>query len=241
MSCVQEQLLNRIFQLKETMDVTLIVPNDDREVRAHRLVLMGASEFFEKRFNGPWANEIPAGGIETVTMADVTYETLDTLVTFIYTNKLQFTPTSTVRMAILAADYLMMTDVLKTLSGYVASHIDSLNVCEIYPISNKLTPDVAVQLRDRVRTLLEDGHVPVDIGFLDYKEFYSLISSPRNEIEYLTNFHHRIHEKSDTHAVVRVQAMHIWLQTKPQDRQKYVLPLLAIIAFPIDTEVGFVF
>lgn len=239
MSSVHQDVLLTNFQLKDTMDVALKVPNDDREVPAHRKVLMGASEFFATRFKDSWTPENPTEGKETVTVdvAGVTYETLDLIVTFIYTNKLEFTPRSTVRMAILAADYLLMTDALKALSEYVASHMKSLSICDIYPVANKLAPKVASKLRFRVQTQLEEGTVPEDIGLLDYEDLLNLIRSPWVDYHIYSNSDSdepecQFYRMSDIECVtIRVQAIQAWLNAKPQERQKDVLPLLASIAF----------
>lgn len=239
MSGVQEQVLSSIFQLKETMDVTLIVPDDDREVRAHRLVLMGASEYFNKRFSGPWDTETPIEGVKTVIVTNVTHDTLDLLVSFIYTNQLQFTETSTVPMAILAADYLMMTNVLKALSAYVSSHIDTLNIWELYPLANKLMPEVASTLRDRVRSQLQDVPVPSEVGCLEYEEFYDLVCGNKDEIEYFTDCEYS--EGADPLTLARVEAIQRWLKANPEKRQKHILSLLASIPFPSDTGVRFCF
>lgn len=255
MSGVQEQVLSSIFQLKETMDVTLIVPDDDREVRAHRVVLMGASEYFNKRFSGPWDTETPIEGVKTVIVTNVTFETLDLLVAFIYTNQLQFTETSTVPMAILAADFLMMTNVLKALSGYVSSHIETLNIWELYPLANKLTPEVAATLRDRVRSQLQDGPVPSEVGCLEYEEFYDLVCGNKEEMGYFvedgvfqggrrhynfTDSDDESHEGADPLTLARVEAIKLWLKTNPEKRQKHILSLLASINFPSDTGAEFI-
>lgn len=247
MSEVTGKLLWKLYKDKLGADIILIVPGDDREILCHRAVLMGASEYFATRLNGPWTASTADGTLETLTIPDVTFDTLSVIIKCIYTNELEFTDKATVAMAIIAADYLIMSEVLVSLETYVKDNLDHINICETYVLADRLSEDTVKVLKNHMLEGFARGHVPEDIYILDFKSFSETIVKTKATPAHFKSTEHvnglSRHSNSNifgqapqktalnSSGLTEAKAIRIWAQSNPSERRRYVLPLLASIPY----------
>lgn len=145
-----------------------------KKIKAHRLILAGASSYFEKLFLGPWSEE-ESKAVVVVDMIEITFEVLQMLVNFIYTDEMQFTQNCTVRSAIIAADYLMMDGAIEELSEQATKNIQDETVFEIYEVSDKLSPKVKGKLITFIRKGLNNERIQKGLPALPFDKFEALV------------------------------------------------------------------
>lgn len=71
----QEKILANLFENQLAMDFTMQVPDDPRQVKAHRIILIGASRYLEKRFLGAFSVDTELDWV-TLDIPGLNYETL---------------------------------------------------------------------------------------------------------------------------------------------------------------------
>lgn len=190
-----------------------------REIKAHSVILAGASSFFEKLFLGPWSEkEKKVDSAIVVDMTEISFEVLKMLVNFIYTEEMEFTEKCPVRSAILAADYLMMDDAILKLTEHVIKNIEDETVCEIYEVSDRLFGEAKKELWFYLRNRLENDKIKVSILSMSLKCFQTLIQDDdRREINIKT----------------ALQTITSWVQHKRSHRARHALSLLKTAAYPM--------
>ena len=242
----QKEFLLRLYKEKLGVDVILIVPDDDREIRCHRLLLTASSEYFARRFNGPWAAH-PSDSLETLTIPELTFETLEFLIKFLYTNEFTITDKCSMAMAIVGADYLLMDGLKKALELWVTKNTRSVDVCEMLSLADKLSPNLVEVLITRIKDDLVNHIIPEDIGCLDYKTFSEIIGDKVVEPSYYdintnvtgnqANYRYNAVTTMDRPTIAYIDAIKLWMQSNLGKRQRHVLPLLTRIRFPANTTV----
>lgn len=242
----QKEFLLRLYKEKLDVDVILIVPGDDREIRCHRLLLTASSEYFARRFNGPWAAH-PSDSLETLTIPELTFETLEFLIKFLYTNEFTITDKCSMAMAIVGADYLLMDGLKKALELWVTKNTRSVDVCEMLSLADKLSPNLVEVLITRIKDDLVNHIIPEDIGCLDYKTFSEIIGDKVVEPSYYdintnvtgnqNNFFYNAIITVDRPTSAKIDAIKLWVQSNIGKRQRHLLPLLTRIRFPANTRV----
>lgn len=238
----QGKLLRRLFEERLGVDVILRVPSDDREIRCHRVVLVGASEYFERRFEGPWATSPSDGALQTLTIPELSFETLEYLIIVLYTKEFDFSDGScSLAMAFVGADYLLMNDLKMALELWVTKNVFKVNACELLTVADKLSGFLVKALKKHNADEFARGIVPKDVGYLDYEGFCELIGVKELEPDYYTK---TTPLKGNATPAVdlkfpEIDAIHLWVQSNPLERQRHVLPLLSCIRFPVGITVGY--
>lgn len=128
-------ILNNLFIDESSKDVTLKVKDDDRTIKAHRLLLCGASNYFKLLLNGDFAEK----DAKEITLEGLSFEVLSMLVTFMYTNELSITEKCTLKQSFLAADYLMMDCALEKLNKHALGNMSEKDAFEIFTIEGKVS------------------------------------------------------------------------------------------------------
>lgn len=158
---------------KETLISDYIVRFYFREIKAHRSVLVGASDYFHSLFTDNFQEK----DSKEVVLKEVCFDTLDMLVEFIYTGKLSFEKCS-VRQAIELADYLMIDCAIENLNDHISKYSFKDNCLEYYGVFKLLRDDVRDQLEIWIRKNLKELYREKDFLSLTLDQFKSILSNP---------------------------------------------------------------
>lgn len=167
----QEKILANLFENQLAMDFTMQVPDDPRQVKAHRIILIGASRYLEKRFLGAFSVDTELDWV-TLDIPGLNYETLQMLITFIYTQKLSFTDKCTVPSAVIAADYLLIETATAALNEYILDNIRLDTACEFYLVADRLPMQTSCTLLHFIRKHLFTSK---EYLTLNYEQFRDVI------------------------------------------------------------------
>lgn len=168
----QEKILANLFENQLAMDFTMQVPDDPRQVKAHRIILIGASRYLEKRFLGAFSVDTELDWV-TLDIPGLNYETLQMLITFIYTQKLSFTDKCTVPSAVIAADYLLIDTATAALNEYILDNIRLDTACEFYLVADPLPKETSSKLLHFIREHLFESK---EYLTLNYEQFRDVIT-----------------------------------------------------------------
>lgn len=207
-----QDILRHLYDNQLVMDVSLKVPNDSRQIKAHRNILIGASKHFEERFTGLWSYMEAVRPV--ITIQGMNYETLECLIKLIYTGTFELTDKATIKGAVVAAHYLGMATVMDKLSDHIANtSVHWPNLIELYSVSEKLTPVGASALRRRI---LENIH-------LLYKDTCNLSVQKFKEVL-------QEHIKYPVAEETILKAIKAWIEAVPGN-ERYALDLLSCVVF----------
>lgn len=158
---------------KETLISDYIVRFYFREIKAHRSVLVGSSDYFHSLFTDNFQEK----DSKEVVLKEVCFDTLQMLVEFIYTGKLSFEKCS-VRQAIELADYLMIDCAIENLNDHISKNSSKDNCLEYYGAFKLLRDDVRDQLEIWIRKNLKELYREKDFLSLTLDQFKSILSNP---------------------------------------------------------------
>lgn len=178
---------------------------------------MGASKYFHKMFTGDFQEK----DSKELALKEMHYETLEMLLSFIYTGQLNFDKCS-IRDAILAADYLIMDSAMKSLNEHVCSSITTENCIDVYCVIDKLSEDAQKKVMQFIRRNLEP--LTPGIASLSLNQFLDILIVPK---------FCRLEEK------IVLLAIKAWTLAAPEEREKHVFELLSTIVFYKKVEVGY--
>lgn len=177
------------------------------------------------RFVGLWASGKETTSA-TVDMIDLNYETLDMLVSFIYTHQLKFSKWCTFRSAILAADFLMMDGALEALSDMAIKGYN-LDICDYYPVADRLSTDAFLKVTENIRRSLynNDPGIFRDVMDMQFEDFLNVV---------------KCHERTILELPLRnLKVIKQWLELDLDKRVKHSFALLSSIVFRSEVPVGF--
>lgn len=178
------------------------------------------------RFVGLWASGKETTSA-TVDMIDLNYETLDMLVSFIYTHQLKFSKWCTFRSAILAADFLMMDGALEALSDMAIKGYN-LDICDYYPVADRLSRDAFLKVTENIRRSLynNDPGIFRDVMDMQFEDFLNVV---------------KCHERTILELIPprNLQVIKQWLELDLDKRVKHSFALLSSIVFRSEVPVGF--
>lgn len=187
-----------------------------REIKAHKVILLGASEYFETIFTKDFKEK----DLGEITLKEMRFETLKTLIDFIYTGEL--TLGCSLREAFVAADYLMIDCVMLKLNDY-ATKVTVDNCIDLYGAHDHLD----AKSKETVERFICDNLTKL----MTTKEFSSL------NMDQLLN----IVKKRSTFKVPQADsllAINGWVLDAPEDRNRHVHHLLSAVAFKVKMEVS---
>lgn len=196
---------------KETLISDYIVRFYFREIKAHRSVLVGSSDYFHSLFTDNFQEK----DSKEVVLKEVCFDTLQMLVEFIYTGKLSFEKCS-VRQAIELADYLRIDCAIESLNDHISKNISMNNCLEYYGAFEILRKDVRDQIEVFIRKNLIEFHRRSDFLSLNIGQLKSVLSN-RTPVERLY----------DLRAIVEWTTANKGYQHVPQ-----LLPLVVVTGQP---------
>lgn len=186
-----------------------------REIKAHRNILMGASEYFEALFTA----EFKEKDSEEIILKEIRFGALKTLIDFIYTGEL--TLRCTFLEAVMAADYLMIDCVMVKLNKHAANATVD-NCIDIYGAHEYLDAGSNKTVLKLIRRNCS--------RLMHTKKFSTLSVDQLRNI--LTN---SIHALSQTYAIT---AINLWVLAAPEDRYQHVGKLLSKVVFKTTMDVS---
>ncbi|XP_055845146.1 kelch-like protein 1 [Episyrphus balteatus] len=112
----------KFYEEQKFLDLVLISAIDQVKVKAHRVVLSAASDYFMAMFSSPLkeanAQEIEVQGIDGVTLLSI--------VEFVYSGNIML-HTETVENILRAADFLQIRELISVCCLFMSEHIDDTN------------------------------------------------------------------------------------------------------------------
>ncbi len=125
-------------------DITLLIGSEEHPIKAHRVILASASDFFKAIFT----TDLKEGTQSEIKLPKTDLATMRALVEFAYIGKLQVTE-SNVESLVTAANFYGMSGIVERCVKYIMGKIKNSNSIEILEfaelISNKELKDFALR------------------------------------------------------------------------------------------------
>lgn len=175
---------------------------------------MTGSGFFETMLTGDFEEK----DSEVICLGDtLSFDALDILVKFLYTDTLKPTQDVPLEELICAADYLQMEDAVQELSGQIREAISKSNVLRFWNLRNMIKDSETITA---IRTFIL-GHfkdIVLDISFLklDLETISWILESDELEV---------------ASEVDVFRAIKLWINHDYAGRHKHFLPLLGCVRY----------
>lgn len=206
------EYLNMLRHKEKLCDATLCVNN--KELKAHRVVLAACSQYFESMFIGEFAE--PAG--EPVMIEEVSEDALEAMVEFAYTSSVKLTDRN-VHSIFEAADFLQFTGVKGACFRFFKLQINKSNAIKMWllAVSHNCTELIEASVR-----YMESNFVDIVKG----REFISL-DQPDVIMSIISREDLAITSEEQVY-----EAALAWIQYKIEKRKKHALEVFKCVRFP---------
>nr|XP_020660982.1 kelch-like protein 12 [Pogona vitticeps]XP_020660983.1 kelch-like protein 12 [Pogona vitticeps]XP_020660984.1 kelch-like protein 12 [Pogona vitticeps] len=208
------QGLKHLYQTQQLCDVTLCA--EGRRFPCHRMLLASVSPYFRDVFINS-SNESQSGEIQ---LTDVAASTIHSLLDYLYTEELQFTP-ETAQELFAAASKLQIHPLKETAGRFLEKNISMSNCLSLYGLAHQYNYQVLIRASsDYIKQHF--GPLSKQDAFLSlgYVALTDLISSDSLEVS----------SELDVYQVVRN-----WVESATSDRLPLLRELLGHVRFPLLT------
>ena len=202
-------------------DITLLIGPEKQSIKAHRLILASASDYFKAMFN----TNLKEGKQSEVGLPKTDMSTMNSIIDFIYTGKLKVSD-GNVEKILTAANFFGISKVVTKCVQYIIQRINNNNSIQILEFAERISNK---ELKNRALIFVTDHFEEVSSKNLDIME----MSTPlllHIIIQPCISIHQDTIENEE-------RLFHIgWnhLQTKSEDIQEKFLPqLLKAIHLPV--------
>nr|CAH7713718.1 unnamed protein product [Callosobruchus chinensis] len=208
LSCMKNYL-----QAGKLCDITLIAGSNGKRVRAHRLVLSAASEYFSAMFTGGLSNE------ETeITLGEVNGDVLQAVVNYCYTGTIEIREDN-VETLLATACLMLLHEVVEACSRFLAHQLHPSNCLGIAVFAE----------HQACTSLLQEANAYTSQHFMQViknQEFLQL------NVDQLGN----LLMNDDLNVTSEEQifrALMSWIQHEPVERKKHIGHLLGFVKLPL--------
>ena len=115
-------------------DITLLIGPDKHPIKAHRLILASASEYFRAMFTA----ELKEGGQSEVVLPNIDLATMKSLMDFVYTGKLKVS-NENIEKIVTAANFFGLSKIVEKCTKYIKEKMDKNNSIEILEFAERIS------------------------------------------------------------------------------------------------------
>lgn len=204
-------VMDDLRKRQQLCDVIICVGN--KQIHAHRLVLASFSSYFLAMFTNGMMESLQ----ETVTLKDVDYKTVELLVDFAYTGKLDIT-TDTVQSLLYASSLFQLSAIQKACSDFLQRQLHPSNCLGIRSFANAHS----------CTGLLQASEKYIHEHFNDVVQNEEFLLLPRDDLAVLLSCEElNVDSEEDVY-----NALIAWARQDVEERQSFLAELLGQIRLP---------